>query len=362
MTAHLSSPVRIYFTHGMFDAAERTLVETPHFRVATFLYPTGVEGVRVTSERVALEFLPFQGQEVWRYAVDGVDQTMRTNFAHPYPTTVFGATYGPFMLHCGLTGIGHPGPEDTHAHHGELPNIAHDEAWVEIAQTADGETLTLGGKVDLIRTHALNTRFEPRVTLTQGRSVMRIDARVTNNRTTPIEYAYLNHINWPLIDGTLYQTCTMNAEDFRVYMTPGADVETVDYIQAITEDPVKSAHIDHDTPLNPEYCAYVTPLADDQGWAHFLLAADDGTGRVVRQKIDRLPHAIRWLSNTGDEVAAGFCLPSTSHHKGTVAALEEGLMVTLEAGEAHDFAIELDVLDEAATEEAIALIDRVNAG
>lgn len=35
-------------------------------------------------------------------------------------------------------------------------------------------------------------------------------------------------------------------------------------------------------------------------------------------------------------------------------------MVTLGAGESHDFAIELDVLDEADTQRAIALIEQVN--
>ena len=170
--------------------------------MSTFSYPTGVAGVRVKSSRVEIEFLPFQGQEIWRYIVDGVDQTMKTNFAHPYPTTVFGATYGPFMLHCGLTGIGHPGPEDTHAHHGELPNIAYDTAWVEFSQIDGKETCVLGGSVKLIRTHALNTRFEPRLTFTANATTIRIDARVTNERTSAIQYAYLNHINWQLLDGT----------------------------------------------------------------------------------------------------------------------------------------------------------------
>lgn len=292
MTSQATSSVRMHFTPGMFGPLEQTLLESSAFTVSAFLYPTGVRGVRVKSARVEVEFLPFQGQEVWRYVVDGVNQTMTTNFAYPYPTTDFGATYGPFMLHCGLTGIGHPGPQDTHAQHGELPNIAYDAAWVEIAHRDGEETCTLGGSVDLIRSHTLNTRFEPKVTLASTGTAMRIDARATNNRTTPIEYAYLNHINWPLLAGTLYQTCTMSPADFRVYPTPGATSETAEYIDAITANPSASAHFDHMTPLVPEYCAFIEPLADQDGWAHFLLAADDGSGRIVRQKMDRLPHAI----------------------------------------------------------------------
>ena len=47
------------------------------------------------------------------------------------------------MIHCGLTGLGAPGPEDSHPLHGEIPNAPFQKAWLEIDEAL--QRITIGG-------------------------------------------------------------------------------------------------------------------------------------------------------------------------------------------------------------------------
>ncbi|AQP48209.1 hypothetical protein BW730_12550 [Tessaracoccus aquimaris] len=119
----------IPLTRDLFDERERVLLETSHTRITASAFASGVAALTIVTPRVQAVLLPFRGQQVWRYRVDGEEMTMRTHFDEPARSTKFGETYGPFMLHCGLTGIGAPSPQDTHAHHGELPNLDVSSGW-----------------------------------------------------------------------------------------------------------------------------------------------------------------------------------------------------------------------------------------
>ncbi len=349
------SPTLIHLFEEMFHRDERELLDAPGMTVSTFRYPSGVAALRVRTDRVETILLPFRGQQVWRHVVDGEDLTMRTHFTEPAASTLFPQTYGPFMLHCGLTGIGHPGPDDTHAHHGELPNITYDRAWLEVThheapgQQAPSEgtratRITMSGQVALRSSHSLDLLFEPRLTLAADSTTMSISATITNRRRTPYAYSYLCHINFPMAAGTLVQPVELDAEHFQVFPTASATKDTAEYIEAITKDPASSSSITLDTPLDPEYCALLTPTPDSAGWARFRMIREDRSELSVSFATDRLPHAIRWLSNTGDEQAAGFCLPTTAHHLGRAAAEAAGMLVELGPGESHEMRVNVDVV------------------
>ena len=113
--------VRIALLPEAFGLVERPLVAADAGEITGFRYSSGIEALRVRTDRLEMVVLPFTGQQIWRLAIDGEDLTMRTMFDEPLDVPAFGLSYGPFMMHCGLAGMGNPGPADLHPPHGELP-------------------------------------------------------------------------------------------------------------------------------------------------------------------------------------------------------------------------------------------------
>lgn len=327
-----------------FTPMERVLLRSPRMRVSGFLCPSGVAAMRVQTERVESVLLPFRGQQVWRHAVDGEELTMRTHFSEPSASTVFGETYGPFLLHCGLTGIGAPSPDDTHAHHGEIPNAPYEEVELRLLTSAGVDTLTLTGLTRIRVSHSVSASFRPRLSISSDSTALSLEMDITNHRHHPLSYSYLCHINWAPVDGArLVQPVEPAPPWFKVDPHPGQSEATALYTAEITADPSRSNRIDLSQELLPEYCAVLTPTPDDDGWVEFLMVRPDGKDASVRYDATRLPHAIRWISNTGDEAAAGFCLPSTAHHHGRAAADADGMLVALGPGETHTLQVITDL-------------------
>ncbi len=102
-----------HLTPAMFTEREQVLVESPAkgLVASTFRFDSGVCGLRLTSNVGELVMLPFQGQQVWSAMFNDRNLTMRAMLDQPYPTRVFLDTFGGFMQHCGITGVGSPGPK-----------------------------------------------------------------------------------------------------------------------------------------------------------------------------------------------------------------------------------------------------------
>lgn len=351
----------IHLTPAMFGEAERTLAECGGIRVTAFRYSSGVAALRVASERVETVWLPFRGQQIWRYAVDGDEQTMRTHFDEPARSAVFAETYGGFLLHCGLTGIGHPSPSDTHLQHGELPNAEFDSARLLMGRSDAGAWVGMTGDFRYRSTHGADVTFTPFVALRPGGTALDLDLSITNHRRTPFAYSYLCHVNWRIIDGArLVQTARLDAEHFELAPAASQDEATAAYTDAIARDPEAGTVLSLAQPVVPEYCAILRPDADADGWAHFLMVGPDGRAASVSYETEHLPLVIRWISNTGDEFCAGFCLPTTAHHRGRLAAERDGMMREVPPGGSVRMRLEVDVLSPEATVQRVAVIDGVN--
>ena len=124
--------IRLELYRSHFEEAEHPLVEIGEFCVSTFRYASGIEALRVRNSRGEIIILPFKGQQIWRAYFDDRDLTMKSMFDAPVDTMVYLQNYGAFLIHCGLTGLGDPGPEDSHPLHGEMPNAPFQKAWLEI--------------------------------------------------------------------------------------------------------------------------------------------------------------------------------------------------------------------------------------
>ena len=138
-------PTLIHLTESMFGERERLLVENGSLRAHIFRFDTGVCAIRLVNSRGELVILPFQGQQIWSAAFDGRNLTMKSMFDSPKATQTYLETYGGFLLHCGATAMGVPGPADNHPLHGELPNAKYQSAFIELGQDAEGEYIAVGG-------------------------------------------------------------------------------------------------------------------------------------------------------------------------------------------------------------------------
>lgn len=334
--------VRIPLREALFTEEPRTLLQTDSSVATAFRYRSGVAALRLVTPAAELVWLPFKGQQIWRYGVAGEDLTMRTHFDEPTASTVFGETYGGFLLHCGLTGIGHPSDEDRHLLHGELPNATYDEAEILV----DGDSMVLTGSCRLRRTHSMDVVFRPSVIVDAHDPLLKVTAEIENLRSAPFEYAYMCHINYALFDGSvLEQTASLSGDDFTVVPDEAQDEATAAYTRAIIADPESSNRLDAGQPVRPEYCAIIRPQPAADGWARFFQVRPDGTAAYVGFETEGLPLAVRWISNTGDEASAGFCLPATAHHLGRARADRDGLMRHVPAGGRVTMRVETGLLD-----------------
>src|ERR1700748_2955929 len=115
----MSDRMEIHLNAVRFDG--QPLLQAGPISARAFRYATGVEAVTVTTPRAEVTVLPFKGHQVWRAAVDGREVAMKSLFDEPQATTDYLATYGAFLIHCGISAMGGPSVGDSHPLHGEIP-------------------------------------------------------------------------------------------------------------------------------------------------------------------------------------------------------------------------------------------------
>ena len=104
-----------------FGESERLFLRAGPLEASLFRFGSGVEAVRLANGRGHVLVLPFLGGMVWDACFDGVRLGMDSMFTEPRPADIITGTYGCLLFHSGLLRNGCPGPEDTHALHGEMP-------------------------------------------------------------------------------------------------------------------------------------------------------------------------------------------------------------------------------------------------
>ncbi len=215
--AHVQSV--IHLTQTMFGERERTLAESTeaHLAASTFRFDSGVCGLRLRSDVGELVLLPFQGQQVWSVVFNDRNLTMRSMFDQPYPTRVFLDTFGGFMQHCGVTGVGSPGPGDTHPLHGELPNAPYGEAHVVFGEDEGGPYIGLGGRYRHTVAFSHAYAAQPLAKLYTGSTLFTVSMSITNLKHSDQVLMYLAHVNFrPVDNGRLIYAAKPTPEHVRV--------------------------------------------------------------------------------------------------------------------------------------------------
>lgn len=348
----------IFLTPDQFDATERPLAAAGELTASGFRFDSGVAAVALANQYGAVVVLPYQGQQIWSAAFGAPDVarrvlTMRSMFDQPRPTTDFLATFGGFLQHCGLSGVGGPGPEDTHPLHGELPNAPYDSAYLVVGEDERGHYLGLGGSYQHTLFFGTNYQAEPLVKLYAGSSTFTVSMTVTNLKRAPIEIMYLAHVNFRPVDGgrLVYSAPASNVRvraEIPSHIQPGPGY--AEFLAELAADPAKHEVFNPDLNYDPEMVFFIDYAADGDGWAHSMQVHPDGSADLIRHRLDQLPKATRWISRTPDQdavaiVEAGTCLP-----EGYTAIKAAGGELVLQPGESWRGEFEIGVLppDEAA--------------
>ena len=316
--------MKINLFRNMFADVRRPLAEAGELKAEIFRYSTGIEAVRVSNRRGSFTVLPWMGQMIWRCDFDGRELVMKSIWDEPVPCkATFEESYGCFLMHCGLTAMGNPTPEDTHPGHGELPAAVYDEAWLEVGEDGEGPFMAVSGTYRHRRCYMHDYAFTPRALLRPGKAKVEVTATVVNNRDLPMEYYYLCHINHRPVDGSkivespLAKKPIINHEVPAGYYKPWGDA-TNRFLDALDRDyRLQSTIGAKGESYRPEIVNCYFHKPDAKGWAIVKQVYPKKAGGVfVRYRPKELPYATRWLCRTPHDDALGMCLPATAEHKG----------------------------------------------
>jgi hypothetical protein len=339
----VSTETRVSLRPVKFTDAETVLVSCGGLTASVFRYPTGVKGLRIANEVGHISLLPFQGQQIWDATFDGRPLTMVSIFTVPQPTQDYLSNYGGFLLHCGVLGMGNPGPTDVHPLNGELPNATYDEAFLLVGDDDAGPYMALAGTYRGARAFSHHYIAQPTVTLHAGSSRLRVDMTVRNLSRKNMDFMYLTHINFRPVDGSvLLDTAGKGGESLRV-IDDDLDAAT---LAKVREDPTRHRLVEPGSRYDPELVLGLELLADADGLAHAMQLHPTGTADFVSYRPAQFDHAVRWISRSDDRDALGLLLPATAEPDGYLAEKAKGNVKSLPAYAEVNFSLEFGALDE----------------
>lgn len=353
--------VRIEITKAMFDSAEKHLCRMGDFAVSTFRYDSGIEALRVKNARGEIIVLPFKGQQIWRAVFDGRDLTMKSMFEEPVATSTYLETYGAFFIHCGITGMGAPGPSDRHPLHGELPNAPFQKSWLVFDEKAN--KLTIGGSYRYTVAFASNYMATAEIGMEAKSALLDVSLAVENLKKTPMDLMYLAHANFrPADNGELHYTAPYTKQAVRVresipaHITPKPGYP--EFLQQLAANPVIHHRLKPELAFDPEVAFTIDMKTDAEGFAHALQKRPDGTADYIRYQPSQAPMCIRWICRTPDQDAIGMAFPSTSGVEGYTAEKAKGQLITLDGGKTWRVDMRMGLLTTGETAKVIEVIDR----
>ncbi len=320
-----------------FTTSERPLLAQADLSASTFRYESGVAALRLRNAVGELILLPYQGQQIWSAHFGGRTLTMKSMFEQPYSTQEYLHTYGGFLLHCGATRMGVPGPGDDHPLHGELPNAPYQRAWVVIGEDEGGRYIGLGGSYQHTVAFSTNYVAEPLVKFYEGSTLCHVSLTIRNLKRTPMDLMYLAHANFRPVDGSqLVYSALADADHVRVrrsipaHIAPGPGY--AEFIEELSHAPERHHKLTPDLVFDPEVVLNIEYLADDDGWAHSLQIHPNGGADYIRHRPDQLDVGVRWISRTPDQDALGLILPATAEPEGYTAEKAKGNVKSIPAG------------------------------
>lgn len=359
--------VKINLDPQSITEQERSLVTYGTLTASTFRFPSGVCAVRLRSDTGELVLLPFQGQQVWSATFGGRNLTMKSMFTQPYPHRPFLETFGGFLQHCGITGVGGPSAQDTHPLHGELPNAPYETAYLVVGENEQGAYIGMGGQYRHTVAFAHNYLAEPLVKLYASATLFEVTMSITNLKHSDQELLYLAHVNFkPVDNGRLVYSALPTPEHVRVrtsipsHIRPGPGY--VEFLAELREEPARHHRLTPGLAFDPEAVFFIDYLADADGWAHSLQIHPDGNADVIRHRPAQLPKATRWISRTADQDAIALVEPGTCEPEGYLAEKAKGHVKRLPPGATFTAELQIGALTPEAAQRAEQHVNAIIRG
>lgn len=345
-----------------FGPKERPLANYGRIAVSGFRYRSGVAALRIVNAAGEIVVLPFHGQQIWDAGFHGRRLTMGSVFEEPEASREYLRNYGAFLLHCGATAMGNPGPGDTHPLHGELPNAHLQRAQLRVGTDSEGAYVKVAGQLEERAAFSTHYSFSPVLRLGEADTHIGLEVSIRNLRSKPMELMYLAHVNFRPVDGARIVDATPDVPaHFRVrrYLPSFATAEPSyrELMNAIAADPALHREIVAGRAVDPELVAGMDCVAGPDGWSHALQVLPDGTADFISHRPAELPRAVRWMTRNGDEDALGLVLPATAEADGRDAERKKGNVRMLAPGAEWKCSLAFGMLEAGATRTRVAAIE-----
>lgn len=332
-----------------FSEKEKVFAVNGEMCASTFVYDSGVHGLRIKNKCGSVVMLPYQGQQIWSCNFYGRELAMRSTFKEPVATKEYLETYGGFLLHCGALAMGVPSKEDSHPLHGELPNAPYQTAFIQMGSDEKGSYIGLGGQYRHRIGFNHNYIAEPFVKVYEDSSVMDVSMSITNMRQVDMEHMYLMHINFkPETGSSLVYSAHCNPKDVRVHVNIPCDGPETgklgEFLNQLVEHPELHNVLTPELVFDPEIVFTLRYSADEMGKAYSLQIHPDGYACFVSHCPSELEYGIRWIARTGDEDAMGLVLPATAENRGYTAEKKKGNIKLIPAGERVSYHVQAGLL------------------
>lgn len=355
---------------SFFTEKEKVLAVIGDTSASTFLFNSGVHGLRIKNNCGSITMLPYQGQQVWSCNFYGRELAMKSVFSQPVVTREYLETYGGFLLHCGATAMGVPSERDSHPLHGELPNAPYQKAYLIIGRDELGSYIGLGGEYRHMVAFNHNYLAEPFVKIYESSSIIHSSITITNLKNTDMELMYMMHVNFrPVDNGTLIYSAQSNHRDIKVHINIPEHMKTStdtsklkDFLMLLAENPALHDILKPELVFDPEVVFTIRYKADENGDSHSMQVHPDGYASYISHRPSELEYGVRWIARTKDEDALGLVLPATAEHKGYTAEKEKGNIKVIPAGSKVAYHVKAGLLNPSDAEDVKVKIRNILAG
>ena len=320
----------------VWGSERRLLLAHGGITVYTFRYASGVAAIEVDTGAARAVLLPFLGQQIWDLHVQGRRLTMQSVFDEPEAGKDYLANYGAFLIHCGGTAMGNPGPDDDHPLHGELPALRYRHAALECGSDARGAHVNLIGEGHDRRAFGHHFVSRPSLRMTASSAQIDLDVAVQNLGGMPMPFLYLAHVNFrPVGGGVIVDALRDDRAGLWIRpsaLPPDAEAGQRAWHDAVAANPASHRLMGADTRIDPEAVMVMTLPAEPDGQTHGMQVHPDGTADFISYDIRDLPVAVRWITRAPERQALGLILPATAAPDGRAAARRAGQVIDLPPG------------------------------
>ena len=330
--------VKINYNESFFCDREIVLAHSGEFSATAFKFSTGVCGLRIKNSKCSMVLLPYHGHQIWFAEFNGKNLTQKTIFNEPLTTKNFGDNYGALLLHCGLSAMGNPGPEDSHPLHGELPAALFTDNYIKFGTDENGDYMAAGGKFNYKNAQEYNYNYMPELRLYKDSTVARMFVDIENLRGNPMQYMCMYHINWLAVEGSRIVGSVPNDNE-HIFVDPvdegdGTEraMKLYNFGKKFIKNPELGNVLNSNTQVfDPEYCVDMRYVGDKNNWAHAMQIMPDDDACYVGWRRDEMPNGLRWYCRTSDEDGLGFALPTTGNHMGYTYNKKHGMFNVIPA-------------------------------